>query len=83
MFVSWNYLVRMRDSVYSEMKIAMMDVPEQLEKDDVAAVPNAENVKKEDTDTNYVIDYSKYLGVLEIPKIGLKFHLFLCCLEYV
>ena len=35
-------------------------------------MPVSENVTKEEDTTTYVIDYSKYLGVLEIPKIGLK-----------
>jgi LPXTG-site transpeptidase (sortase) family protein len=48
-------------------------VPE--EGDDVQEVPITNNLP-EDTKTEekpqQVIDYSKYLGVLEIPKIGLK-----------
>lgn len=71
-FVSWNYLLKMRDTVYSDMKIAMMDVPMELESTTVGDVPPVENVEKKADNTNYVIDYSKYLGVLEIPKIGLK-----------
>ena len=66
----------MRDEVYSDMRISMMDIP----------VP-AENIKKEEVideqqvpseaappveEQHYTIDYSKYLAVLEIPKIGLK-----------
>ncbi len=36
-------------------------------------VPIAEKVEKtENINNNNVIDYSKYLGVLEIPRIGLK-----------
>lgn len=76
--LSWNYLVRMRDEVYSDMKIAMMDVPEEtstptITNEEVQETPIANNVdsgKKVKKETP--IDYSKYLGVLEIPKIGLK-----------
>lgn len=68
--LSWNYLVKMKDNIYSDMRIAMMDDEE--ENDIVEEVPKVENVEKKDDDNNYVIDYSKYLGVLEIPRIGLK-----------
>ena len=64
----------MKDEIYSDMKISMMDTPKQ---DDLAVevvdnAPVTEVVNVEENNTNYVIDYSKYLGVLEIPKIGLK-----------
>lgn len=73
-FLSWNYLLRMRDEVYSDMRISMMDIPkpaENLTNNDIVSVTEnpQEEVKEE---TNYTIDYSKYLGVLEIPKIYLK-----------
>lgn len=61
----------MRDEVYSDMKIAMTEQPANISEDDVPA-PVTENIQKEENNTNYVVDYSKYLGVLEIPKIGLK-----------
>lgn len=69
--LSWNYLVKMKDLIYSEMNIAMMDevpvinteTPQSLE---------VETVNNTQEPEFYEIDYSKYLGVLEIPKIGLK-----------
>jgi len=71
--LSWNYLLTMREQVFSDMKIAMMDP---------APVQNVETVGDTPAPTNsapsghyeeqYTIDYSKYFGVLEIPKIGLK-----------
>lgn len=71
--LSWDYLSRMRDEVYSDMKISMMEQPTNLSGDDqVPDAPSTENVKINDNNNNYVVDYSKYLGVLEIPKIGLK-----------
>ena len=71
--LSWNYLEKIRDDVYSDMRIAMMEeVPEVNEVSQVEKVPTVENITKEEDNNNYVIDYSKYLGVLEIPKIGLK-----------
>ncbi len=75
--VTWNYFLRMRDQVYSDMKIAMMDpipIKEEVKEDDVVIpdVPLPENVSNTQNTTSYVVDYSKYLGVLEIPRIGLK-----------
>lgn len=76
--VSWNYLLRMKDEVYSDMRIAMMDVPapvvdEPVQSEEVIQeVPIAENVSNTENTVSYIVDYSKYLGVLEIPTIGLK-----------
>lgn len=76
--LSWNYLVKMRDEVYSDMKIAMMDVdvPEEkktITNEEVKETPVANNIANNNKgETSKPIDYSKYLGVLEIPKIGLK-----------
>ena len=70
--LSWNYLSKMRDNVYSDMKIAMMDDSDINKVKQFKKVPDVQNIKKEEDNNNYVIDYSKYLGVLEIPKIGLK-----------
>ena len=60
----------MRRDVYEEMRIAMMDDAKDVEV--VEGAPSAEYISQNNNDTNYVIDYSKYFGVLEIPKIGLK-----------
>lgn len=71
--LSWDYLVRMRDEVYSEMKISMMDQPSNLDSSgNLTGGPQADNINNVDNNNNYVVDYSKYLGVLEIPRIGLK-----------
>lgn len=75
--LSWHYLEKMRDDVFSDMKIAMMEVDEKdptvtKEIVDNTPVANNLNVNKENKQQNYVVDYSKYFGVLEIPKIGLK-----------
>lgn len=73
----WNYYLGLRDEVYSDMKIAMMDSsyePSNIN-DVITGAPTADNVATDNTEagsTYYEIDYSKYLGVLEIPKIGLK-----------
>lgn len=68
----WPYLVRLRNDVFSNMKIAMMDI--EVNEEIVREVPIVENIPNEEvkTEEQYYIDYDKYLGVLEIPKIGLK-----------
>lgn len=74
--LSWHYLQKMRDNVFSDMKIAMMEVDQKeptKTKEIVDSAPVANNLnEKKDIQQNYVVDYSKYFGVLEIPKIGLK-----------
>jgi len=69
-FLCSDYLLRMKDELYSDMKIAMMDVedntPVQVNGTDVPLTQEQfESIFQE-------TDYSKYLGVIEIPKIGLK-----------
>lgn len=70
--LSFNYFLKIKDMVYSDMRIAMMD---KVNSDETIYenVPLTENISN-DNNTNeyYEVDYSKYLGVLEIPKIGLK-----------
>ncbi len=69
----WNSFIRLRDEVYSDMRIAMMG-EEKVDPvvDTIEDVPTVENVDNETNNNSYVVDYSKYLAVLEIPKIGLK-----------
>ncbi|MBR5370091.1 MAG: sortase [Bacilli bacterium] len=62
----------MKRDVYEEMRIAMMDDISTGEEEVIENIPVVENVSKKDNNNNYVVDYSKYLGVLEIPRIGLK-----------
>lgn len=69
--LSWNYLEKVREGLFADMKIAMMDTPEPVNPNgndnitpDVINEYNGENT--------YTIDYSSYLGILEIPKIRLK-----------
>ncbi len=69
--LSWSYLSKIKRDVYEDMKIAMMTSLEREEKV-VEDVPIVEEVSKEENNNSYVVDYSKYLGVLEIPRIGLK-----------
>lgn len=74
--LSYHHLAFLKNQVFANMEISIAD--SLLVKDDVndkeVEVPPLENVSD---GTSYeqpsqVIDYSKYLGVLEIPKISLK-----------
>ncbi len=73
----FNYLVTMRDQVYNDMKIAMMDIADadnNIIAEDVPVAQNIDNNTSNETPPAPVkpVDWSKYLGVLEIPRIGLK-----------
>lgn len=69
--LSWNYLLRVREGLFADMKIAMMEAPKTIN-------PNGNDnitpdvINEVNVENNYEIDYSSYLGVLEIPKIRLK-----------
>ncbi len=73
--LSWNYLEKIKEGLFADMKIAMMDAPDTYDYNDNNDI-NPEVINEINTDisddSNYEIDYSKYLGVLEIPYIGLK-----------
>ena len=84
--VSSNYLIKIRNEVFNDMIIRMMNVNV---KEEIEEVPEVENVVEEkpaennnittnnnnntsSNKNNYVINYDKYYGVLEIPRISLK-----------
>ena len=67
--IFFDYFARMKDEVYSDMKIAMMGF--ESRPNEVSFVSNNDS-SSEKKDKEEVIDYSVYLGVLEIPRIGLK-----------
>lgn len=70
-----NIFKELKDEVYSDMLISLSDVDNKEKKEDIKDVPITTNVT---TPTETVkeppkpVDFSKYLGVLEIPKIYLK-----------
>lgn len=78
--LSCNYFIKMKDEVFSEMKIAMMDEDSVDENVNVVEdVPKVDNLPEQNNVTTNntsnqapVVNYDKYLGVLEIPRIGLK-----------
>ncbi len=68
--LSYNHLLDLRNQVFSEMLLLFSESsPSEEEKVDV---PNIENVSNGTVYHEENIDYDKYLGVIEIPRIGLK-----------
>ena len=80
--LSWNYLLKMTDQVYSDMRISMMDVSTSGE---VEIENDLQNLDTNTTENNAItepvqqpvanpkpVDFSKYYGVIEIPRIELK-----------
>lgn len=73
--LSSNYLLKIKDELYSDMKIAMSNLDIDDDSNDIVTeVPIVENIVSDNNSNTDIeeIDYSKYLGVLEIPRIGLK-----------
>ena len=75
--VSWNHLMVIKNIVFSDMQIAISDrIPNNTTGEVVIETPNAEEINTPDPSEEYrpqiVVNYDKYLGVLTIPKIGLK-----------
>ncbi len=76
--LSFNHLKTIKDSVFSDMQIAISEsIPDKTE-ETVEVEQDAEIIINDNTqntqvqEQSQVINYSKYLGVLEIPRIGLK-----------
>ncbi len=74
--LSYEYFGKMKEEVFMNMELSdesLLTPPEYSEDGDVTDVPITNILPEEKEETKVpVIDYSKYLGVLEIPKIGLK-----------
>ena len=73
-FLSYNHLVFLKDQVFANMEIAIAGMNLPVEEEKEVDVPVADNISDGTVyqQSAKEIDYSKYLGVLEIPKIGLK-----------
>lgn len=77
-----NHIMKLKIDLFSDMQLSMEE--ENNIEEIIDSVPNALELSKEEVPTeenkqtddnsssNYSVDYSKYLGVLEIPRIGLK-----------
>ena len=91
--VSWNYLLVIKNSVYSDMMLLISDSIANTEEIIIESIPEVENLTADvpiTEENNEVVDnvvqqetsapaptpppinYDKYLGVLEIPRISLK-----------
>ena len=72
--LSYNHLVFLKDQVFANMEIAIAGMNLPVEEEKEVDVPVADNISDGTVyqQSAKEIDYSKYLGVLEIPKIGLK-----------
>ena len=75
--LTYEYFLKMKNDVFMEMSIAHMEntlieVDDESTATDVPVTENLPNDNKENTSVEAPIDYSKFYGILEIPKIGLK-----------
>ena len=77
--MTYEYFVKMKNDVFTEMELSYYEneLIEADDSEDTTEVPITNNLSEDTTNTEevekeVVVDYSKYLGVLEIPKIGLK-----------
>ena len=72
----YNHLKELKESIFSNMKIAMMDNlsinNDSYNTDNNTSLPNNISSSVDISQQDNVVDYTKYLGVLEIPKISLK-----------
>ena len=68
-----SYFSRMREEVFNDMELSFAD-NELVSEGESTEVPIVDNLPENTTiqKEEVVVDYSKYLGVLEIPRIGLK-----------
>lgn len=74
--LTYEYFSKMRNDVFAEMKASYLEneVIEADDSEETTEIEELENLDKDSliSDKKDEVDYSKYLGVLEIPKIGLK-----------
>lgn len=71
-----DYLIKVKEEVFSDMKVLMSGTDEVIE--EVEVDTDVENVVENSADSSLsqtyeeVINWDKYYGILEIPRIGLK-----------
>ena len=71
--LSMEHIKELKKQVFSDMQLSFMN--EDNTNDIIQDVPKVEEVKEEtpkEENTTKQIDYSKYTGIIEIPKITLK-----------
>lgn len=77
--IFWNYFLALRDEVYADLMVDIVLSSNQGE-EQVSSVPVTNNLPHDKSEQKQEqpkqqetpINYDQYLGVLEIPKIGLK-----------
>ena len=70
-----SYFIKMKEEVFNDMKLSFVKEEEEIVVEgEEMEVPEVDNLPKDTTiqKEEVVVDYSKYFGVLEIPRIGLK-----------
>ena len=72
--LSHNYVSNIKKEVFNDMRLAVDKLVEDSEPGEVIDIPSVDNLTDNNTSetVEQEVDYSQYLGVLEIPKIGLK-----------
>jgi hypothetical protein len=72
--ILWNHLMAIRNVVFSDMQIAISNSIPDNTSEIVIDTPTADEINEQQPEvvTPPPINYDKYLGVLEIPRIGLK-----------
>ena len=78
--LTYEYFIKMKEDVFMEMSIAHMEntIVEVDDESTATDVPITDNLPTDNNENNNSapveapIDYSKYYGILEVPKIGLK-----------
>lgn len=70
LMLSWNKLSEYKEEIFSEMMIKLSEVAES--KDENKVEVKLDNIKEQSHEDYIPKDFSKYLGVLEVPKINLK-----------
>ena len=82
LFISSDYLSRIKEEVFNDMNILMSN-NSMSEVEKIENIPEVENVKEEVNNNTIVednslevkeevINWDKYYGIIEIPRIGLK-----------
>ncbi|MBQ8132211.1 MAG: sortase [Bacilli bacterium] len=76
--IFWNYFVKIRDEVYADLMVDIV-LSSSTGDEEVSSVPVTNNLPADNKGGEQVqpqqeapINYDQYLGVLEIPRIGLK-----------
>ena len=87
LFIFSNDLLRIKEEVFNDMNILILGKNDDVSEEIIEEVPEVDNVLDESLNNDVVvednsniveepkeevIDYNKYYGVLEIPRIGLK-----------